>query len=79
MDVVKFYPFYLTYLYYNNIKYKKELQISPTKLIVSLIEDIQEETSMSYDDSKDLLSLLFEKMKNCNNNTLVEAICMELS
>ena len=53
--------------------------MSPTKLIESLIEDTQEETSMSYDDSKDLLSLLFEKMKNCDNNTLVEAICMELS
>jgi hypothetical protein len=48
------------------------------ELIESLIEEIQEETSMSYDDSKDLLSLLFEKMRNCDNNTVTEAICMEL-
>lgn len=50
----------------------------PTELIESLIEETQEETSMSYDDSKDLLSLLFEKMKNCDNNTVTEAIYMDL-
>lgn len=52
--------------------------MSSMELIESLIEEIQEETSMSYDDSKDLLSLLFEKMRNCDNNTVTEAICMEL-
>ena len=52
--------------------------MSSAELVESLIEEIQEETSMSCEDSKDLLSLLFEKMKNCDNDTVTEAICMEI-
>jgi nucleoid DNA-binding protein len=48
------------------------------ELISSLIEEIEEETSMSYDDAKDLLSLLFDKMRECDNDTVTEAICTDL-
>lgn len=52
--------------------------MSKNKLIESLIKEIQEETSMDYDDAKDLLSLLFEKMRDYDNNTVTDAICTDL-
>lgn len=46
-------------------------------LIESLIDEIRDETMMSYQDAKDLLSLLFNKMRECENNIVTGAICTD--
>ena len=52
--------------------------MNSVELIESLIEEIEKETSMSHDDAKDLLSLLLDKMRACDNDTVTEAICTDL-
>lgn len=46
-------------------------------LIESLIDEIRDETMMSYQDAKDLLSLLFDKMRECENSIVTGAICTD--
>lgn len=46
-------------------------------LIESLIDEIRDETMMSYQDAKDLLSLLFDKMREYENSIVTGAICTD--